>query len=41
MTANFYKCGGAEPNYLMWRPINTERPQFHRPQDFDTLSFAR
>lgn len=39
MTANFYKCGGSEPNYMMWRPIETSRPQFHRPEYFDTLYF--
>ena len=39
MTANFYKCGGAEPNYIMWRPIETDRPQFHRPEYFDTTYF--
>lgn len=39
MTANFYKCGGSEPNYIMWRPIETDRPQFHRPEYFDTIYF--
>lgn len=40
MTANFYKCGGTEPNYIMWRPILTDRPQFHRPEYFDTIVFS-
>jgi len=39
MTANFYKCGGAQPNYMTWRAVNTARPQFHRPEYFDTLRF--
>lgn len=39
MTANFYKCGGTDRNYITWRAIDTARPQFHRPECFDTLKF--
>lgn len=37
--ANFYKCqqdGGVE-NYLSWSPIDTPKPDFHRPEFFGTL----
>lgn len=38
---NFYKCASAtsEPHYLSWAPINTERPDFHRPDFFGKISF--
>lgn len=39
MTANFYKCGGRVPNHLSWRPIEAPRPQFHRPDCFDSIQF--
>ncbi|MBR0334421.1 MAG: hypothetical protein IIX13_05770 [Bacteroidales bacterium] len=37
--ANFYKCGDglSKPHYLSWQPINTEKPDFHRPEFFGTL----
>ncbi len=35
---NFYKCG--EPrHYLSWTPVNTEKPDFHRPEFFQEISF--
>ncbi len=36
---NFYKCGDLTPNphYLAWNPIDSEVPDFHRPQDFGRL----
>jgi len=40
--ANLYKCGDklSHPHFLSWRPIESERPDFHRPEFFDTLKFA-
>ena len=37
--ANFYKCGDdlPEPHFLAWNMINTEEPDFHRPEFFGTL----
>lgn len=39
MTANFYKCAGktSAPHFLTWNPVTSERPDFHRPQDFGTI----
>lgn len=39
--ANFYKCGDdlAEPHYLSWSPISTEKPNFHSPLFFCELIF--
>ncbi|MEM9648400.1 MAG: carbohydrate-binding family 9-like protein [Bacteroidota bacterium] len=39
--ANFYKCGDAtsEKHYLSWNPVNTKKPDFHRPEFFGTLIF--
>lgn len=39
--ANFYKCGDdmAQPHYLSWNPVLTERPNFHTPEYFGTLLF--
>ncbi|MGI9552437.1 MAG: carbohydrate-binding family 9-like protein, partial [Aurantibacter sp.] len=39
--ANFYKCGdkSAEPHYLSWNPVGTERPDFHRPEYFGRVVF--
>lgn len=39
--ANFYKCADAtsHPHWLSWRPL-AER-NFHRPQDFGRLAFAK
>ncbi len=40
--ANFYKCGDSTPvpHYLAWAPLSTDTPDYHRRQDFGTLSFA-
>ena len=39
--ANFYKCGDktAHPHYLSWSPIDTPKPDFHRPEFFGELLF--
>ncbi len=39
--ANFYKCGDemAQPHYLSWNPVQSERPNFHTPEYFGTLLF--
>lgn len=36
---NFYKCGDltSSPHYLSWAPINTENPDFHRPEFFGDI----
>ena len=41
MRANFYKCGNltVQKHYITWNPVNSSRPDFHRPQDFGTLVF--
>lgn len=41
--ANFYKCASAtsEPHYLSWSPIEIEKPDFHRPEFFGKLNFAK
>lgn len=38
---NFYKCGDetVQPHYLSWNPIDTPKPDFHRPEFFGTLKF--
>lgn len=38
---NFYKCAGKtpHPHYLSWSPIQTEKPDFHRPDYFGVLEF--
>ncbi len=40
---NFYKCASAtsEPHYLSWRPIQTEKPDFHRPEFFGEIIFEQ
>ncbi|MDL2270096.1 hypothetical protein LJC71_08925 [Desulfosarcina sp. OttesenSCG-928-A07] len=40
--ANFYKCcdDAPEKHYLSWNPIQTESPDFHRPEFFGHLVFA-
>ncbi len=37
--ANFYKCadGTILPHYLSWNPIETPKPDFHRPEYFGEL----
>ena len=39
MRANVYKCGEdvKDPHWLCWNPINTENPDFHRPEQFGTF----
>ena len=36
---NFYKCGDKtrSPHYGAWNPVQTEKPDFHRPEFFGTL----
>lgn len=38
--ANFYKCGDElqRPHYYAWSAIETERPDFHRPEFFGSLT---
>ena len=38
---NFYKCGDClqTPHYLSWNPIQSEIPNFHRPEFFGQLFF--
>ena len=39
---NFYKCADDTDSmhFLSWAPINTESPDFHRPEYFGELYFA-
>ncbi|MBR5235855.1 MAG: carbohydrate-binding family 9-like protein [Clostridia bacterium] len=43
MRGNFYKCGEHAhiPHYATWSPITCEKPDFHRPEFFGTLSFEK
>lgn len=38
---NLYKCGDdlPEPHYLSWQPVETENPDFHRPEFFAPIEF--
>lgn len=40
---NLYKCGDelSHPHFLSWRPIRTEKPDFHRPEFFEAVRFER
>jgi len=40
--ANFYKCGDGlkKPHFLSWKPVATDKPDFHRPDFFGDLEFA-
>lgn len=40
-SCNLYKCGDdlPEPHFLSWKPIKTEKPDFHRPEFFGPVSF--
>ncbi|MEN8155454.1 MAG: carbohydrate-binding family 9-like protein [Bacteroidota bacterium] len=40
-TANFYKCGDKlkQPHFISWKPVLTEKPDFHRPEYFGELVF--
>ena len=38
--ANFYRCGGkTDTQYACWNPIQWEKPDYHRPEFFGTLTF--
>jgi hypothetical protein len=39
--ANFYKCGDETetPHYLAWNPVDTPKPDFHRPEFFGEIVF--
>lgn len=39
--ANFYKCGDntSTPHFLTWNPVETDRPDFHKPSFFGELLF--
>lgn len=39
--ANFYKCGTElpDPHYLTWNMVQSESPDFHRPEFFGDLVF--
>lgn len=41
--ANFYKCASrtSDPHYLSWAPIETPKPDFHRPEFFGKLNFQK
>lgn len=40
---NFYKCADdtSAKHYLSWNPINTDTPDFHRPQDFAEIMLGK
>lgn len=40
--ANFYKCGDktSHPHWGSWAPVDTPRPDFHRPEFFQPILFA-
>jgi hypothetical protein len=39
--ANFYKCGDEteKPHYGAWSPVESDKPDFHRPEFFGRLLF--
>jgi hypothetical protein len=39
--ANFYKCGDETeiPHYGAWSPVESDKPDFHRPEFFGRLQF--
>ncbi len=39
--SNFYKCGDdtSQKHYVTWNPIETEKPDYHRPEYFGNLFF--
>ncbi len=41
LRANIYKCGDElkEPHFVTWHPVNTEQPDYHRPDFFGMLTF--
>lgn len=40
--ANLYKCGDrtSHPHWLTWSPVDSPRPDFHRPESFGFLRFG-
>lgn len=40
--ANFYKCGDklSVPHYVTWNRVETENPDYHRPEFFGILNFV-
>ena len=42
LRANIYKCGDMTKakHYLSWNPVTSEKPDFHRPQDFGEMIFC-
>lgn len=40
--ANCYKCGDKteRPHFLVWNPVTSEKPDFHRPRDFGEMALA-
>ena len=42
LRANVYKCGDwtEQPHFLVWNPVVSEKPDFHRPQDFGIMRFT-
>jgi hypothetical protein len=40
-TANFYKCGDKtpEPHFITWNKVETEKPDYHRPEFFGKVVF--
>lgn len=43
LLGNFYKCadGVSTPHYVSWNPISTEHPDFHCPEFFGKICFAK
>ncbi len=41
MKANFYKCGDdlSVPHFVSWNNIDTDNPDFHRPEYFGLINF--
>ena len=42
LLANFYKCGDktVQSHYLAWQPVETEKPDYHRPEYFGRMAFG-
>ena len=40
---NLYKCGDklSQPHFLSWKPIETPKPDFHRPDFFEQIKFSK
>ncbi len=43
VTGNLYKCGDglSRPHYLSWKPVQTPKPDFHRPEFFTLIEFVK